>query len=164
MPVVVECFHCTAILELDDGFRGGVCRCSTCGSLLQVPKGEADAPPKAKRVRPAVPPGPAVPPAKSDESTGISSGALDPRRADPGISSGLIHKTSPIAMAAKPARKTPPPPEPPAATPPSPSSPPAPEKTPGPQSRGLLIVSVLLILLIGAVLAGTVVVYLRQNP
>ena len=52
MAVVVQCYHCNAILELDDGFRGGVCRCSTCGTLLQVPKGDA-APGTGRIARPA---------------------------------------------------------------------------------------------------------------
>src|SRR4051812_47529249 len=53
MAVVVQCFHCNAILELDEAFRGGVCRCSECGSLLQVPKSEG--PKAAKKARPATP-------------------------------------------------------------------------------------------------------------
>jgi hypothetical protein len=105
MAVIVQCFHCNAILELDDGFRGGVCRCSTCGSLLQVPHGESDGMvPRKKKVRPAKPM-PHVPTAPVGNSnggrvadTGISSGQLDPRRADIGVSSGLgrIHPTRPI--------------------------------------------------------------------
>jgi hypothetical protein len=114
MNVVVQCFHCNAILELDEGFRGGVCRCSNCGSLLQVPK--ADGPvSKGKKVRPAVPPA-----ARSASATAPGQGAatqaaakgdssvlhspLDPRRASydaGGSSSGLgrIHKTEPVAPA-----------------------------------------------------------------
>ena len=53
MAVIVQCFHCNAILELDEGFRGGVCRCSTCGSLLQVPKSEEKK--VGRKVRPATP-------------------------------------------------------------------------------------------------------------
>lgn len=160
MPVVVQCFHCNAVLELDDGFRGGVCRCSTCGSLLQVPKGEADAPPKAKRVRPAVPPGPATPPSKV-EDTGLSSGALDPRRSDSGLSSGLVHKTSPIAMSAKPARKAAP-----AEAPPPPTMAAAEKKNQPHQAgqRGNLVLSIVIILLIAGILAGAIWAYLKQNP
>ena len=106
MAVIVQCFHCNAILELDDGFRGGVCRCSTCGSLLQVPQGESDGlVPRKKKVRPAkpMPHVPTGPVANSNggraADTGISSGQLDPRRADIGVSSGLgrVHPTRPIA-------------------------------------------------------------------
>lgn len=53
MAIVVECYHCHSRLELDDGFRGGVCRCSKCGSLLRVPAtaGATD----SARTRPADP-------------------------------------------------------------------------------------------------------------
>ena len=105
MAVFVQCFHCNAILELDDGFRGGVCRCSTCGSLLQVPQGESDGHlPQKRKVRPAkpMPHAPAPAPAANGlraADAGLSSGRLDPRRADIGVSSGLghIHPTLPIA-------------------------------------------------------------------
>src|ERR1041384_1880667 len=53
MAVVVQCFHCNAVLELDEGFRGGVCRCSGCGSLLQVPKADREV--GSRRKRPAAP-------------------------------------------------------------------------------------------------------------
>jgi len=33
----LECPGCTAQLELDPGFAGGVCRCSICGTLMTVP-------------------------------------------------------------------------------------------------------------------------------
>jgi hypothetical protein len=33
----ITCPQCDSELEVDDGFRGGVCRCSQCGSLLTVP-------------------------------------------------------------------------------------------------------------------------------
>lgn len=105
MAVIVQCFHCNAILELDDGFRGGVCRCSTCGSLLQVPQGESDGlRPRKRKVRPPKPM-PYVPaPTQTTNGTrvadpGQSSGQLDPRRVDIGVSSGMghIHPTQPIA-------------------------------------------------------------------
>jgi hypothetical protein len=74
MAVVVQCYHCSTILELDEGFRGGVCRCSTCGSLLQVPKASTTGTPKA---RPAAP-GAAITEVKRP---------VDPN-ADPGLSRG----------------------------------------------------------------------------
>lgn len=88
MAVVVQCYHCSNILELDEGFRGGVCRCSQCGSLLQVPK-SADT--ETRKARPAAPGSaetnlqrPAGPPRGSD--TGLSRGQFDPRspRTGPG--------------------------------------------------------------------------------
>ena len=41
MPVVVvQCFHCNAVMELDEGFRGGVCRCSGCvDRFCRCPRG-----------------------------------------------------------------------------------------------------------------------------
>jgi hypothetical protein len=85
MAVVVQCFHCNAVLELDDGFRGGVCRCGTCGSLLQVPRGEQEAP--ARRTRPAAPP--PAPPAAPGSAAGAPRSANPPSSAtDPGISRG----------------------------------------------------------------------------
>ncbi|MHC4994859.1 MAG: hypothetical protein ACYTGQ_07385 [Planctomycetota bacterium] len=33
----ITCPQCESGLEVDEGFRGGVCRCSQCGSLLTVP-------------------------------------------------------------------------------------------------------------------------------
>lgn len=35
--ISLNCPTCSAPLELDDGFRGGVCRCSGCGTLMTVP-------------------------------------------------------------------------------------------------------------------------------
>ena len=113
MAVVVQCFHCNAILELDDGFRGGVCRCSGCGSLLQVPRGDAG-PPTGRVARPAGPPAPAAAgekPRTGEGDTGQSSGRLDPTRYGPadlgGSSSGLgqVHRTRPISHVAMKARK-----------------------------------------------------------
>jgi hypothetical protein len=59
MAVHVHCTQCAADLEVDEGFRGGVCRCSSCGTLLAVPPeggGEGEgAPPPRRRQRPANP-------------------------------------------------------------------------------------------------------------
>jgi len=96
MAVVVQCFHCNAILELDEAFRGGVCRCSACGSLLQVPKGEAVS--VGKKVRPAGPPAPSAgvlrnaggPGAAVGGDAGGGSGAVGGSGAGVGISSGAF--------------------------------------------------------------------------
>lgn len=37
--VRLTCPHCQAELEIDEAFRGSVCRCYTCGTLLSVPEG-----------------------------------------------------------------------------------------------------------------------------
>lgn len=77
--VIVQCYHCSKILELDEGFRGGVCRCSECGSLLQVPKA-AGSGSQTERARPATPGGgrPANPnearKPEGDPRSGIGSG------------------------------------------------------------------------------------------
>ena len=71
MSITVQCHECSRVLELDDGFRGGVCRCSFCGALLQVPK-EAAASEKAGR--PAAPAGAGVSarPSAPNTDTGLS--------------------------------------------------------------------------------------------
>ena len=107
MNVVVQCFHCNAILELDEGFRGGVCRCSACGSLLQVPKAQASASTSPRKIRPDVPPAPARrDPAASGAKTEGGPFVRSPIGSGPaagmdygGSSSGLgrIHKTRPVA-------------------------------------------------------------------
>ncbi len=38
MALTVQCSQCKTTLELDEGFRGGVCRCNSCGALVQVPR------------------------------------------------------------------------------------------------------------------------------
>jgi hypothetical protein len=35
--IELECPQCKSVLELDAGFAGGVCRCSSCGTLMTVP-------------------------------------------------------------------------------------------------------------------------------
>ncbi len=84
MAVAVQCYHCSTVLELDEGFRGGVCRCSQCGSLLQVPKNSSHDVQRA--ARPASPDGPGRParPGNPLEDPGLSRGQLDAR--SPGAS------------------------------------------------------------------------------
>ena len=45
--IEVQCPGCEAVLELDPGFAGGVCRCADCGTLPTVPSADA---PQAERV------------------------------------------------------------------------------------------------------------------
>lgn len=49
----MNCPACDERLELDAGFAGGVCRCSSCGKLMTVPYAPADRP--AHQARPAAP-------------------------------------------------------------------------------------------------------------
>src|SRR5580658_2635606 len=37
----VSCVHCHQILEIDDAFAGGVCRCQYCGTIQTVPSRDA---------------------------------------------------------------------------------------------------------------------------
>lgn len=39
--IELECPACDELLELDAGFAGGVCRCSSCGTLMTVPSDAA---------------------------------------------------------------------------------------------------------------------------
>ncbi|MEX2672582.1 MAG: hypothetical protein WD294_10775 [Phycisphaeraceae bacterium] len=49
------CPDCQAELEIDEAFKGSVCRCYTCGSLLSVPESRSEKP--ARAARPESPPG-----------------------------------------------------------------------------------------------------------
>lgn len=55
MAVLVQCQQCKTTMELDEGFRGGVCRCSGCGALVQVPRSMEEG--VARGARPARPEG-----------------------------------------------------------------------------------------------------------
>lgn len=45
----LECPSCSELLELDVGFAGGVCRCSSCGTLMTVPDEAGAGPEKLSR-------------------------------------------------------------------------------------------------------------------
>jgi len=166
MPVVVQCFHCNAILELDDGFRGGVCRCSSCGSLLQVPRGEESAP-AGKRVRPAMPPPPVSPatPVQSATSSkldvGLSRGQFESpsspqmRRQDVGVSSGLghVHQTRPITASTRETKRR-------SRAALEAARRPVEEAPPARRSRALLGLGLVLAFLIAAVLVSMVIYYI----
>lgn len=52
--IYLTCPQCSSELEIDDGFRGGVCRCFSCGTLMTVP--ESPEPVAAEtRARPETP-------------------------------------------------------------------------------------------------------------
>jgi hypothetical protein len=146
MAVVVQCFHCNAVLELDEGFRGGVCRCSACGALLEVPRAQGSS---KTRVRPASPS--AVPRPKPVAPSGSATGSSSPpgsRSIDmTGLSSGLagIERTRPVA----PAREIIPPVPPPLQT-----------MASGPARRGgyakWIWLGILLLVLIAGVVMGLI--------
>ncbi len=115
MAVVVQCYHCDTILELDEGFRGGVCRCSTCGSLLQVPKATGPAAGKARPAAPGASPTDIPRPSNPNADPGLSRGQFDPsnrsgiRPASPdlgGSSSGLrqARANSPTTTPTRPSK------------------------------------------------------------
>ncbi|MGC8560927.1 MAG: hypothetical protein ACP5O1_09645 [Phycisphaerae bacterium] len=72
MALLVQCHQCGKVLELDDGFRGGVCRCSQCGALLRVPMTDAR---EVQKSRPAEPAGPGNKRISSSGSGGDGSAA-----------------------------------------------------------------------------------------
>ncbi|MCL2647852.1 MAG: hypothetical protein FWD61_12705 [Phycisphaerales bacterium] len=139
MAVVIQCFHCNTILELDEGFRGGVCRCSTCGSLLQVPQAtETDAPkirPAAPGEEPTQPSRPASPIAESDakqkpdpesDSSGQRPATPDTGGSSSGLRSGKAARPAappaPVTPAVKHIEKVAPPNDSPSSTTPATSS------------------------------------------
>ena len=94
MAIVVQCFQCSTILELDDGFRGGVARCSNCGALLRVPKDVATTEVAGRPRAPSRP----QPLPKAASDPGISSGGmrgsgLQRRPGDPTVSSGAFSRS-----------------------------------------------------------------------
>src|SRR5437868_2557023 len=36
--IQINCTNCKALLQIDDAFAGGVCRCRYCGTIQTVPK------------------------------------------------------------------------------------------------------------------------------
>ena len=71
----VRCPRCKDELELDPGFAGGVCRCSSCGALMTVPGEEPGSGRRFKRKRsdrPDVPTGGPLPPEAEDTKGGTS--------------------------------------------------------------------------------------------
>jgi len=36
--IQINCNNCKALLQIDDAFAGGVCRCRYCGTIQTVPK------------------------------------------------------------------------------------------------------------------------------
>ena len=94
MAIVVQCHQCGKILHLDDGFRGGVCRCGGCGTLLRVP---TDAGNQVQTSRPDEPNGstkaterPESPLQDPGLSRGTLTGKSSQRPVDPVTSSGAF--------------------------------------------------------------------------
>lgn len=105
MAVKVQCSKCKETLELDEGFRGGVCRCN-CGALLQVPRSTSEG---AAKVRPAAPT-PLQPRPISPSPTATADASLsDPRSS--AISGSGFPRPAPVAHARKKKKTSAPPKE-----------------------------------------------------
>ncbi len=95
--ISLTCTNCRAVLEIDDAFAGGVCRCQTCGAIQTVPSrlkqvaASGKAGPKTLYTRPAR--GEAVPSSGLDELAQIV--------ASSGLSSGRLRAKAPPAAPAK---------------------------------------------------------------
>ena len=115
MPVRVQCSRCSTTLELDDGFRGGVCRCKECGALLQVPRSSSEGAAKVRPMGPVSTPSPAkqaAPERKAGQAeTRTSAGAAESTLSDPrsnsygGSAGSGLPRPAPVAHAPK-RRKT----------------------------------------------------------
>ncbi len=101
MAVKVQCSKCNATLELDEGFRGGVCRC-TCGALLQVPRSTSEGAAKARPAAPTpVQPRPASPTVASPTAT-ADTPLSDPRSSSlSNISGSGLPRPAPVAHTPK---------------------------------------------------------------
>lgn len=62
--IEITCPGCSTELEIDEGFRGGVCRCHSCGALLSVP--DEDETPPGVPDRPDAPTPKDTPPPATD--------------------------------------------------------------------------------------------------
>ena len=123
MAVKVQCSKCNATLELDEGFRGGVCRC-TCGALLQVPRSTTEG---AAKVRPTAPISvqPRPTPSTATSATADDAPLSDPRSsALSNISGSGLPRPAPVAHIPK--KKKPAPPRTESAQQTLPASPPLP--------------------------------------
>ncbi|MGN6367098.1 MAG: hypothetical protein ACTHN5_02440 [Phycisphaerae bacterium] len=111
MAVKVQCTKCNATLDLDEGFRGGVCRCN-CGALLQVPRSSTEG---AAKVRPAAPT-PLQPRPAAHASTAVA--PLSDPRSTPlsNISGSGLPRPAPVAHTPKKKKHPAPPAEPPQQT------------------------------------------------
>ena len=93
MAIMVQCHKCSTVLELDDGFRGGVCRCSRCGTLLQVPIEAGHVASASRRASPEAGPSSTGRPAAPDSdsiATGSGIGSGMRRPAAPPVGSGAF--------------------------------------------------------------------------
>lgn len=95
----LECPGCKELLELDVGFAGGVCRCSTCGTLMTVPADPARE--SAERlVRPDRPGGKTRRPSRPSAPGGSTARPAAPDAASPSRPQTPVRPARPDAPAA----------------------------------------------------------------
>ncbi|MEM6457777.1 MAG: hypothetical protein AAF710_00125 [Planctomycetota bacterium] len=119
----LECPSCKDLLELDAGFAGGVCRCSSCGILMTVPKlsggqseqlvrpsapGESPSSPTESSTRPERPGRPDAPPSRSSRP---SRSRTDSSRGRASSSRSKSSKSKKPTSRSKTKKATPPPPD-----------------------------------------------------
>ena len=83
------------MLELDDGFRGGVCRCSQCGALLRVPMTDTREVQKSRPAEPAAP---------KNKPASVSGSTADPSASHTNLSHSDRPETPDIPSSHRPVR------------------------------------------------------------
>ena len=91
--ITVNCSHCKAVLEMDDAFAGGVCRCHYCGTIQSVPAHARRVPAQSAAATPAARANGAAAPAKSSNGDGLD--ALADVVASSGLSRGALRSAPP---------------------------------------------------------------------
>jgi len=69
--IELECPSCGELLELDTGFAGGVCRCSSCSTLMTVPADAMSGGTAEELSRPDRPDRPDAPGMEASQTTGV---------------------------------------------------------------------------------------------
>ena len=96
--ISLPCSHCQKVLEIDEAFAGGVCRCQFCGTIQTVPSHLK----KGAKTKEG-PPGRSLYKHPRMEMSGSGLAHLS----DPGLSSGLSHQELAAKRAAAPVEDNP---------------------------------------------------------
>ena len=83
MDLELTCPSCEQVLVLDAGFAGGVCRCSSCGTLMSVPHiapPDSASPPKRRPDTPEQPGSPTIAPEPTNTPARDSASTAAPTR------------------------------------------------------------------------------------
>src|SRR3954454_14980373 len=90
--ISLTCMSCKQVLEIDDAFAGGVCRCQHCGTIQTVPAGlkrsKRPGAPAAATPKTLYEKKPRDPNSKSTSGSGLEAVVADPS-ANTGSGSGL---------------------------------------------------------------------------